>query len=40
MSAALSPFLHPFARPAAPPEAFIRFVRGEGACVWDDSGKR
>jgi len=40
MNAALSPFLHPFARPAAPPEAFIRFVRGEGACVWDEHGKR
>ena len=40
MSVDLSPFLHPFARPAAPPESFIRFVRGEGAYVWDDTGKR
>jgi putrescine aminotransferase len=31
-------FLHPFARPAAGPEAFISIVRGEGAMVWDDLG--
>ena len=31
-------FLHPFARPAAGPEAFISIVRGEGAVVWDDLG--
>jgi putrescine aminotransferase len=31
-----SPFLHPFARPAAPAEEFITIVRGEGALVWDD----
>ncbi len=31
-------FLHPFARPAAGPEAFISIVRGEGATVWDDLG--
>lgn len=32
--------LHPFARPAAPPETFLRLVRGEGAVVWDDAGTR
>jgi putrescine---pyruvate transaminase len=31
-------FLHPFAKPAA--EDFITIVRGEGAAVFDDSGKR
>jgi putrescine aminotransferase len=31
-------FLHPFARPAA--EHFVNMVRGEGAAVWDDTGKR
>ena len=31
-------FLHPFARPAA--EQFVNMVRGEGAAVWDDAGKR
>jgi putrescine aminotransferase len=31
-------FLHPFARPAAGPEAFISIVRGEGSTVWDDLG--
>ena len=31
-----SPFLHPFARPAAPAEDFITIARGEGALVWDD----
>lgn len=30
--------LHPFARPAA--TDFVRFVRGEGAVVWDEHGKR
>ena len=30
-------FLHPFARPAA--EAFITIVRGQGALVYDDTGK-
>jgi putrescine aminotransferase len=30
-----SPFLHPFARPAASAEEFITIVRGEGALVWD-----
>ncbi len=35
---ALSPFLHPFAKPAA--EQFITIVRGEGAAVFDDTGKR
>jgi putrescine aminotransferase len=33
-------FLHPFARPAAGPEAFISIVRGDGAVVWDDLGNR
>jgi len=32
--------LHPFARPAAGPEAFITIVRGEGAVLWDDLGNR
>ncbi len=31
-----SPFLHPFARPAAAAEDFIMITRGEGALVWDD----
>ena len=35
---ALSPFLHPFARPAS--EDFITIVRGEGAAVFDDAGRR
>jgi len=35
---ALSPFLHPFAKPAA--DQFITIVRGEGAAVFDDTGKR
>ena len=30
--------LHPFAKPAA--TDFVRLVRGEGAIVWDDAGKR
>jgi adenosylmethionine-8-amino-7-oxononanoate aminotransferase len=30
--------LHPFARPAA--TDFVRMVRGSGAVVWDDQGKR
>ena len=34
----LSPFLHPFARPTA--TDFITIVRGEGAAVFDDAGKR
>ena len=34
------PFLHPYGRPAAEPEAFIKIVRGEGAIVWDDLGNR
>lgn len=33
-------FLHPFARPAAGPEAFVTIVRGEGARVWDELGNR
>jgi adenosylmethionine-8-amino-7-oxononanoate aminotransferase len=32
------PVLHPFARPAA--TDFVRIVRGEGAAVFDDTGKR
>ncbi len=32
--------LHPFARPAAPAQAFLRLVRGAGAIVWDDAGTR
>ena len=35
---ALSPFLHPFARPTA--QDFISIVRGEGAVVYDDAGHR
>jgi adenosylmethionine-8-amino-7-oxononanoate aminotransferase len=33
-------FLHPFARPAAGPEAFITIVGAEGSTVWDDLGNR
>jgi putrescine aminotransferase len=33
-------FLHPFSRPAAAPESFIKIVRGEGAHLWDDLGNR
>jgi adenosylmethionine-8-amino-7-oxononanoate aminotransferase len=33
-------FLHPFARPAAGPEAFIKIVGAEGSTVWDDLGNR
>ena len=40
MSAQLSPFLHPFACPSAPEESFLRIVRGKGAEVWDDKGRR
>ena len=36
----LSPFLHPFARPAAKPDDFIDIVRGEGAAIFDSTGKR
>ena len=32
-----SPFLHPFARPAASAEEYITIVRGEGALIWDDN---
>ena len=35
---AVSPFLHPFAKPAA--EDFITIVRGEGAAVFDAAGRR
>ncbi len=34
------PVLHPFAKPSLPAEAFTRIVRGEGALVFDDQGKR
>lgn len=33
-------FLHPFARPTAEATGFINIVRGEGACVFDESDKR
>ena len=36
----VSAFLHPFARPAAVPGDFINIVRGEGAAIFDDTGKR
>ena len=36
---ARTPFLHPFARPAAAAEEFITIVRGEGALVWDDQDR-
>ena len=32
-------FLHPFTRPAATADDFITIVRGEGAVVWDDTGR-
>ena len=34
------PLLHPFAKPAASSESFTRIVRGEGALVFDDHGRR
>ena len=34
------PLLHPFARPAAPAAGMTRIVRGEGAAVFDDHGRR
>jgi adenosylmethionine-8-amino-7-oxononanoate aminotransferase len=34
------PFLHPFAKPAAADRSFLRIVRGEGAIVFDEQGKR
>jgi adenosylmethionine-8-amino-7-oxononanoate aminotransferase len=37
---ARGPLLHPFAKPAAPASSFTRIVRGSGAVVWDDQGKR
>jgi putrescine aminotransferase len=33
-------FLHPFSRPAAGTEAFIKIARAEGSIVWDDLGNR
>lgn len=38
--ASLSPFLHPFARPGALPSEFVTMVRGEGANLFDSTGKR
>jgi putrescine aminotransferase len=35
-----SAFLHPFARPAADRSSFVTIVRGEGAIVFDDTGRR
>jgi adenosylmethionine-8-amino-7-oxononanoate aminotransferase len=37
--AAPPPFLHPFARPAAPASSYLSVVRGEGAVVWDADGR-
>jgi adenosylmethionine-8-amino-7-oxononanoate aminotransferase len=34
----VTPFLHPFARPAF--DGFIRIVRGDGALVFDSEGNR
>ena len=34
------PLLHPFAKPAAGSGSFTRIVRGEGALVFDDRGRR
>jgi len=34
------PLLHPFAKPAAAAYSFTRIVRGEGALVFDDQGRR
>ncbi|MCW2598682.1 MAG: Acetylornithine transaminase [Frankiales bacterium] len=34
------PMLHPFARPAAGAASFTRIVRGDGALVFDEHGKR
>ena len=34
------PLLHPFAKPSTPASAMVRMVRGEGAVVWDDHGRR
>ncbi|MGF7235034.1 MAG: aspartate aminotransferase family protein [Frankia sp.] len=38
--AGVGPLLHPFARPAARPDEFVTIVRGRGAHVWDDEGRR
>jgi adenosylmethionine-8-amino-7-oxononanoate aminotransferase len=32
-------FLHPYARPAADRTSYLSIVRGEGACVFDDTGR-
>ena len=37
---ARSPFLHPFAKPAKPGADFLSLVGGEGAELWDATGKR
>lgn len=34
------PLLHPFAKPTADASSFTRIVRGKGALVFDDKGKR
>ncbi len=34
----LPALLHPFAKPASPPEHFVSVARGEGALVWDSDG--
>ena len=34
------PILHPFARPAAGRNSFTRIVRGDGALIYDESGRR
>lgn len=36
---ALPPFLHPFARPAAPASGFLTISGGQGACVFDAAGR-
>jgi putrescine aminotransferase len=35
----LGPFLHPFAPPGAPEDAYLTIARGEGAVVYDAAGK-
>lgn len=34
------PLLHPFARPAAGRNSFTRIIRGEGALIYDETGRR
>ncbi len=38
--ATTDPLLHPFAKPSAPADSFTRIVRGEGALVFDERGRR